>query len=315
MKFQKLIASISIVALSFIGCQENNTSTGSTNKETMEFTHKLGTTKVTVKPERVVVLDIGAVETFDELGLKFVGLPKNSLPPYLEKYKNDKSIENVGTVKEINFEKIHALNPDLIIISTRLETSYDELSKIAPTLFYDIDPLNYISTFEANTRMVGKLYGLEDDVEEKLQEIRYKIDEVKNGLENFDEKGLVVLFNNGNFSAFGQESRFGFVHKVMGIAPIIDDLEVSSHGQKISNEFILNADPDYLFVIDRNAVVTRNPSKKEDIENKLIKETQAYKNNKIVYLDPFVWYLSQGGLTSTRKMVDEIEKGVAQNKD
>lgn len=315
MKFKSIIASLSIAALFFTSCQDNASPIEGSNKETMEFTHKLGTTKVTAEPERAVVLDIGAVETFDELGLQFVGLPKGSLPPYLEKYKEDKDIEDVGTVKEVNFEKIHALNPDLIIISTRLETSYDELSKIAPTIFYDIDPLDYMNTYEANTRMVGKLYGLEEEVEEKLQAIRNKIDGVKKELKDFDEKGLVVLFNNGNFSAFGQESRFGFVHKVMGIAPAIDDLEVSRHGQKISNEFILNADPDYLFVIDRNAVVTRNPSKKGDIENKLIKETQAYKNNKIVYLDPFVWYLSQGGLTSTRKMVDEIEQGVAQHKD
>ena len=45
-------------------------------------------------------------------------------------------------------------------------------------------------------------------------------------------------------------------------------------------------------------------------KNELIKETNAGKNNKIVTLQPDVWYLSGGGLESTKLMIEDAEKAL-----
>src|SRR5699024_10551520 len=119
--------------------------------------------------------------------------------------------------------------------------------------------------------------------------------------ENTNKEALILLYNNTRFSAYGKNSRFGFIHDVLHIEPSIKDLEVSTHGQVVSNEFILNANPDYLFIVDRNKVVNEQATNTEEIENPLIQQTNAYKNNKIIYLDPSVWYLSGGGLISTKE--------------
>ena len=115
-----------------------------------------------------------------------------------------------------------------------------------------------------------------------------------------------MLYNNGKFSAYGAASRFGFMHDVLGLDAAVENLEVSTHGQRVSNEFIMNANPDYLFIIDRNMIVNKQATNKKEIENALIQKTNAYKNGKIIYLNPEIWYISQGGLTSTREMIKEI---------
>ena len=59
-------------------------------------------------------------------------------------------------------------------------------------------------------------------------------------------------------------------------------------------------------MIDRGAVVNKKAAEKSEIENVLVQQTNAYKNGKIIYLNPEVWYLAGGGITSVNAMIDEI---------
>ena len=84
-----------------------------------------------------------------------------------------------------------------------------------------------------------------------------------------------------------------------GFKPATEDIEASSHGSNFGFESILEFDPQVLLVIDRTAATNDNKSNiKADIENEIIKQTTAYKNNRIVYLDGPLWYLGGGGLQS-----------------
>ncbi len=46
------------------------------------------------------------------------------------------------------------------------------------------------------------------------------------------------------------------------------------------------------------------------LENDLIKTTKAYKNNKIISLNPELWYISSGGIVSTTEMLKEIKDSI-----
>ena len=60
--------------------------------------------------------------------------------------------------------------------------------------------------------------------------------------------------------------------------------------------------------ISDRAVVTGGEIKSSDtLNNDLVKNTNAGKNDKIINLDPEFWYLSGGGLTSVDSMIDEVE--------
>ena len=121
--------------------------------------HKLGESLVNENPDRVVTLDIGALETLKELGVKPVGIPKQHLPDYLMNLRDDPDMSDVGSVIEPNIEAIAALGPDLILISTRQERHYQGLSKIAPTVFIGTDNKNYLASFEDNTLMLGSIFS------------------------------------------------------------------------------------------------------------------------------------------------------------
>ncbi|MGU9937488.1 siderophore ABC transporter substrate-binding protein [Empedobacter brevis] len=289
--------------------KENKTDTIDTENQ-IEVIHKLDTTNVVKNPQRVVVFDMGALESLKELGVKPAGIPKDHIPEHLKVLGNDPSIEDVGSLVEPNLERINALNPDLIIISDRQNKFYDELSKIAPTISMQVDPLDYMNSFEKNTLTLGKIFGKEEEMKKEVEAIKTEVKTDKENIDKIDKKGLIILYNNGKFSAYGKNSRFGFIHDVMGIKPVSENLEVAVHGQPVSNEFIESVNPDYLFVVDRSAMMNKVQTNKNDIENVLIKQTNAYKNGKIIYLNPQVWYISGGGITSTKQMIEDIKKAI-----
>src|SRR5690625_5651045 len=111
------------------------------DREVVEITHSEGVTEVPVNPERVVVLDFASLENIGLINAPVVGLTKLAVPSYLKKYEEDESIVNVGSLVEVNLEKINELNPDLILAGGRLSESYKSLSRIAPTIitFFDMD--------------------------------------------------------------------------------------------------------------------------------------------------------------------------------
>ena len=127
------------------GASDGNQSKATKDGKKLTIKHESGETKVPIHPQKVVVFDYGVLDSLDKLGVKVAGVPKESLPSYLSKFKADK-YENVGTLFEPDFEKIHKMKPDLIIISGRSSEAYDELSKIAPTINMQVDSANYIQS-------------------------------------------------------------------------------------------------------------------------------------------------------------------------
>ena len=269
--------------------------------------HSLGTTEVPKNPKNVVVLDFGALDAMDALGLDVVGLPlSGTVPEYLTKYKDESVYTNVGSLKEIDLEAIHALKPDLIISGPRLSDYYEELSEIAPTVLLSVDNADYMNTFTKSMNYIGEIFDKQEEVSEKLVTFETQMKAIKEKAASKNANALIALANGDSFSVYGKGSRFGIIHNEFGIAPSDETIEVSTHGQNASFEYIVEQNPDYLFVVDRSAVTGGEGSAPELFDNALMKNTDAYKNNRIVYLNPTVWYAAGGGFTSTQMMLDEI---------
>ncbi|MFP8783364.1 siderophore ABC transporter substrate-binding protein [Planococcus plakortidis] len=282
-----------------------------TEAETMTVTHELGETEVPKNPEKVVVFDFGILDTLDQLGVESVaGVAQGNIPTYLEQYEDTEKYENIGTLKEADFEAIHAMDPDLIIISGRQAEMYNEFSDIAPTIHLGVDTTDYMNSFTTNMETVGEIFGKQAEVEEELAAINEQIEGIKEKTASSDEKGLIVLANEGKVSAYGAASRFGIIHDVFGVKQADEGIEASTHGQSITYEYILDTNPDMMFVVDRNAAVGNDASAKDSLENELVQKTNAYQNDKIIYLDPDYWYLSGGGLQSVSEMVNAIESAL-----
>ena len=84
----------------------------------------------------------------------------------------------------------------------------------------------------------------------------------------------------------------------------------ATHGNEASFEYIVSLDPDYIFVMDRDAAIGTEGAKlaPEIMENELVMSTNAYKNGNIIYLEhPGVWYTAEGGITALDVMLADLE--------
>lgn len=257
-------------------------------------------------PEKVAVFDYGFLDTLDTLGVDVAGVAKKSLPGYLEKFADDK-YEDLGDLKEPNFEAIATMKPDVIFISGRQGDAYEELSKIAPTVYIGLDNTDYVNSFKANSELAGKIFGKEDIVTEKLAEFDEAVAALQEKAKATDKKALVTLGSAGELFAYGPGGRFGVVHDVYGVPAVDENIKVEGHGDSVSFEYILDKNPDILFVIDRDAAIGEESKTAEAIENKIVSKTTAAQNEDIYYLDPTIWYLSGGGLVSELEKVKSID--------
>ncbi|WP_245646812.1 siderophore ABC transporter substrate-binding protein [Microtetraspora niveoalba] len=268
-------------------------------------THAQGTTTVPGTPKKAVVFDLGALATLDELGVPVAGVPVvENLPDRLAKFGTD-AYPKVGSLFEPDYEKVNALAPDLIVVAGRSSAAYKELAKIAPTVDLTVDNATFLSSLRERTEALGAIFGKQAEVERRLDAIDASVAEVK--AKAGDRTGLVVLTTGGKLSAYGPGSRFGLIHDALGVKPAAEGLSTDTHGNAISAEFVAKTDPDLLYVVDRDAAVGENgKAAKQVLDNKLVNGTKAAENGKIVYLDPFSWYLAPTALSSVDGMVKAV---------
>lgn len=279
--------------------------------EALTVTHALGETVVPKNPKKVVVFELGVLDAMQALGIEdaVVAAPKSTLTGYLETLNRDDLVD-VGSVKEPDFEKIYGTQPDLIIIGGRQAKMYDKFTEIAPTISMAIDNNNYTESFKTNMKLIGELFGVEDQVAEEVAAIEKEMEAARTQVEEKGYNALITLVTDGSVSAYGNNSRFSFIND-LGFVNIDETLEESTHGQTVSFEYIVEKNPDFLFVLDKAGATTGEAGPaKEIIENELVKTTDTYKNGNIVYLTPQPWYLSGGGLTATRMMIQDIVNAI-----
>ncbi|MGX7025623.1 siderophore ABC transporter substrate-binding protein [Vagococcus hydrophili] len=317
---KKLIGFMSVLALTTLvlgACGGNDAKKETKETKTSEVA-KETTVKVTdgegkevevpKNPKKVVVFDMGSLDTINQLGAgdAVIGAPLKTLPKYLDTFK---SVESAGGIKEPDMEKINAMQPELIIISGRQQDAQKDLEKIAPTLYLGVDSTKTWESTKQNIETLGTIFDKEDIAKEKIAKLETDIKELKEKAEASKTKGLVTLVNEGSLSAYGKGSRFGIVHDTFGVAMADDKIEASTHGQEVSYEYVLEKNPDILFVIDRTKAIGGDDSKNNVVENALVKQTNAGKNGKVIMLTPDVWYLSGGGIESTELMIKDVAKG------
>lgn len=272
-------------------------------------THELGEAIVPRNPERVIVFDYATLDSLDVMGIEVIGLPKSNIPAFLEKFKDDK-YEDVGTLFEPDFEKIYELKPDVIFVSGRQAEVYEELAKIAPTVYLTVYGSKYMDSVTENLTILGEIFNKQDVVKEELTKINDKMKELNEKVTTEGKNALVVLANDGNISAFGVDSRFGVVYSDFGFTPVDESIQVVNHGQSISFEYILEKNPDYILIVDRAATTGGSVSAEQLFNNQIVKQTEAYKNEKIIYLSSQEWYVASGGITGTLTMIQDLLSGL-----
>jgi iron complex transport system substrate-binding protein len=297
--------------LTVTACGGSATATPADEATTITVEHAQGSTaNVPVNPEKVFTFDLGVLDTLDALGVEPAGVPEAAYPEALAKY-SDAKYTKIGSLKEPDFEAVSAGDPDLIIISGRTAGAYEELSKIAPTIDLSVDAAQPMESFKAQTEKLGTIFNKSAEVEEQLAAVDATVSDTKAKAASAG-KGLIVLTSGGEVTAYGAGSRFGIIHDVLGVPTAADVKVDGSHGEAISFEYIKQANPDLLYVINRDTATGGDASAANPIlDNELVKSTNAAKNNKVINLDPAGWYVVGYGLNNVKAMVDAVAASVA----
>lgn len=281
---------------------------------TVSVSHAQGTTEVPLSPDRVVVLDYGALDTIHAIGEadSVVGTSLNVLPDWLDTFAD---ATDVGTLQEPDLEAITLLDPDLVIVGFRSAAQYQSLSSRWPTVDVTFVPTEgwQEGVLDA-ARIIGEVYGAEDEVQAGGEELAAEIERVS-ALVPEDSRTLVLSTSAGEVTTYGPASRFGLLYTVLGMEPALESVADDSHGQVISFETIRETNPDWIFVNDRDAAIgagTAGQAAGEVLNTPLVTETTAWQEDHVVYLEPSRWYLAQHGLANSLAMVTEVGEALAQ---
>lgn len=306
---KKIIAGIVAIFILFIGFMYVKSSEHQGEEvEKVTIEHSLGSVEVPKNPKRIVVFDYGILDILDTLQAEVIGLPRDMVPAHLSKYSDEK-YKNLGSLKEPNIEKIYEAKPDLIIIAGRQRDFYSSLSKIAPTIFVETSSTDYMNGLKTNVDMLTKIFDNSEVLKEKYSELEKRMNEIKNKVEAKNYNAMVLLSNNGRIAAYGEKSRFSVFYDYLGFKTT-EEIVSSTHGNKVTFEYLLEKNPDYIYIIDKAAVVGDNLLANKAFDNPIVKSTKAAQNGNIIFLDSVVWYTASGGLKSTEIMLNEVEKSI-----
>ncbi|MFE3898217.1 MULTISPECIES: iron-hydroxamate ABC transporter substrate-binding protein [unclassified Priestia] len=258
-----LIFVLLISACSSGSTESKNDSSKNGESKTIIYQSEDGPVKVPANPKRVVVLGSYAGNVMS-LGVNIVGVDSwSKMNPRFEK-----KLKGVEEVSDENLEKIIKLKPDLIIgLSTT--KNVDKLKKIAPTVTYTYDKVDYLTQHVE----IGKLLNKEKEAQSWVNDfkkraakfgsdIKAKIgdDTTVSVIENFD-KQLYVFGDN-----WGRGTEILYQEMKLKMPEKVKDMALKDGYYAISPEVLPEYAGDYLIF-----------SKNQDGDTSFEK-TDTYKN-------------------------------------
>lgn len=210
--------------------------TGDTFPVTVE--HRLGETVIEEEPERVVVVGLTEQDILLELGVtpvavtEWYGEQPFATWPWAQDLLGDAEPEVLSQADGIEFEKIAALDPDLIIgtNSGMSEKDYELLSAITPTVTNVAGSTPYFSPWQDQVLQVARALGREDDGQALVDEVEGKYAAVREAHPEWEGKtatfsqggpydGLIYVYPDGLSTSFLTDLGFTMTEGLEGFAP------------------------------------------------------------------------------------------------
>ncbi|MGY4905447.1 ABC transporter substrate-binding protein [Streptomyces sp. 900116325] len=265
------------------------------------LTHAMGTTELKSAPKRVVVLDVGEFDNVVSLGVKPVGYAPSegdaAIPSYLKKDAGNP--KNVGTINNLNLEAIAGLKPDLILGSQlRAADKYDQLSKIAPTVFSIRPGFTWKENYLLNAAALDKTAKAESELD------AYEKKVTKLGEDIGPDKPTIsmVRYLPDRIRLYAKASFIGTILEDAGL-PRPKNQQINDLAAEISPEKIDEADADWIFT----GVYGDPKATKRDTaqSNPLWKNLKAVKEGRAKDVPDETWYLGLG-VTAANLVLDDL---------
>ncbi|MFD6988680.1 ABC transporter substrate-binding protein [Streptomyces sp. NPDC059943] len=276
-----------------------------TDAEPGEFprtvTHAMGETTLKARPERVIVLDVGEFDNVVSLGVEPVGYAPTEgdegIPEYLKKGAG--SPRNVGTINGLNLEAIAALQPDLILGSQlRAADKYDELSKIAPTVFAIRPGFTWKENFRLNAAALDRSAA----AEKALGAYDTKVKALSADIGADKPTVSMVRYMPGKIRLYAKASFIGTILDDAGL-PRPANQQINDLAVEVSPEKIDEADADWIFTgVYGDPKATKRDTARS---NPLWKNLKAVESGQAEDVPDETWYLGLG-VTAAELVLDDL---------
>lgn len=291
---------VTVAALLLAGCSAGaDAAPEGDAPTTVTITDNHGEIEVPFQPERVVALDNTTFQTLSDWGIEVVAAPKAimyGIWPDLE----GEEVLDAGAHFEPNLEAIIEADADLIIGGYRFAELYPDLVDIQPATI-EINPRDGEDPAEELKRQVlilGEIFGREDDAQETADALDTAIADASAAYDGTSTvAGLLTSAGEISYVAPVTGRSIGVVFPALGLTPAIEQAaEDTTHGDDISVEAIAAAAPEWLIVLDRDAMFQEDGyvAAADLLENsEALQNVPAIQKGQIVYLDAS-FYLDEG---------------------
>ncbi|MGL5328495.1 MAG: ABC transporter substrate-binding protein [Peptostreptococcaceae bacterium] len=282
MKFRKLASVFLVSALFITGCSSNSTQSEEEVNTAVKDSQ--------VEEVDVVAATVSATQVLDRLDANVIGIPTTKM----EIPENFKGLTEVGQSMSPDLEIVASLEPDVFIMDSMFKENVEESMKE-----YDLNTFYFeTGTYSEFVNSIEKL-GQEINKEKEATTLINELKEVeKEATANKSEESpsVAIIFGGGeNFMLATETSYLGDLVKTVGGENITNNLEgdMESDYVQFSLEQILEQNPDYVLRFAHGNIEETKKSFDDAFDkNPAYKELDAYKNGKVVDLDPAIFNVS-----------------------
>jgi len=258
-----------------------------------------GDVQVPVKPERIVVLDIGALDNLLAMGVKPVGAPSilAAGDPYPAYITGTEGIANIGSVNEPNLEAIDALKPDVIIGNKDTHDQiHSTLAEIAPTVF--VETLGV--TWKENLLLHADTIGMAEKGQQLLDQYQTRIADLKTQLSAAPAAEISLIRpREDKVQIYLQETFAGGIMKEAGIKRPSQQMD-EGFSKDVTNEQISSLDGDIILWFSRSDQDFNKMS-----ASPLWATLKGVKEKRVHQVDWEYW-MSGLGIQAVNKVVDDL---------
>ena len=276
-----LAAALSAAALTLGACADDasNKPAANATPDSAAFPVTVGDVTLDKRPERIISLAPVMTEILFAVGAgeQVVAVDDQSnYPP--EAPKSDLS----GYTP--NAEAIAAYTPDLVLLTYDPNNIVQQLTELKIPVYLADAPKNLDDTYRQISD-VGKLTGHADEADDLVQQMKDDIAKLLADLPERTEKLTYYHEVDPNYYTVTSKTFLGSLYAMVGLENIADpaDADGSAGGYpQLSQEAIIKADPDFIFLADTKCC-QQSP---ETVKARPGWNTlSAVKNNRVVVLD------------------------------
>ena len=313
-----LAAIAAIAALGLAACSSGATASQSSaaSSETMQATQASsvsidandGTVEIKLPVTRAASLDNRTFEVLAQWDVPLVAAPKKLIPTTVTVF-NGEGVADVGMHRDPNLEALVAAEPDLIISGQRFSKYDAQIKELAPDVpLINLEPREGQPFNEELIRQVtdlGEIFGKQAEAKQLVDDFNASIERAKNAYDG-SSTVMAVDVSGGNigYVAPGKGRTWGPVFDLLGLKPALEvEGATDSHtGDDISVEAIAQANPEWIFVLDRDAAITKDgsntPAETVINDNAALQNVAALQNKHVVYA-PNDTYTNESIITYT----------------